>query len=135
MRRESGGWHTRFVDEAAPGEERTYSLYLHLVGLLSLASLPVPVAGLVGTLIMWRIKHDASPYLDDHGREAVNFQISVLLYGVVLTVLIIPTLGLAAFGHLAVVVLSLVGCIRGAMAANRGEFYRYPMTVRFLKGE
>lgn len=138
-RRGSGGgggaWQSRFVDESAPAEEKTYALFTHLVGLLSLASLALPVPGLVGTLIMWRIKHDASPFLDDHGREAVNFQISVLLYGVILTVLIIPTLGLSAVGHIAVVVLSLIGCIRGAVAANRGEFYRYPMTVRFLKGE
>jgi hypothetical protein len=106
---------------------------MHLVGLLALTSVPVPVAGLIGTAIMWKIKGDTSPYLDDHGRDAVNFQLSLLLYSVVLAILIIPTLGLSTVGHIGTAVLSLVGCIRGAKASNRGEYYRYPMTIRFLK--
>lgn len=123
----------RYVDSAATAEERTYGLFMHLVGLLSLASMPVPVAGLIGSLIMWKIKSDTSPYLDDHGRDAVNFQISLLLYHLALGILIIPTFGLSGVGFVATLALTLVGCIRGAMASNRGEYYRYPMTFRFLK--
>lgn len=134
----------RVTDPAADSSERTYALFNHLIGLLSLASSSVPIPGLIGTIIMWRIKCKESPFLDDHGREAVNFQISLLVYviggvalGVALSVL---TLGLiavlmpvfAGIGVIGLVVLTLVGCIRGAMAANRREYYRYPMCIRFI---
>jgi uncharacterized Tic20 family protein len=95
--------------------------------------MPVPLAGLIGSAIMWKVKSDASPYLDDHGRDAVNFQISLLVYNIMFLILIVPTLGLSALGPIFTLVLALVGCIRGAMASNRGEYYRYPMTIRFLK--
>ncbi len=123
----------RYTDPTASSEERTYGLFLHLVGLLSLASIPVPVAGLIGSAIMWKVKSDTSPYLDDHGRDAVNFQISLLVYHIAFAILIVPTLGLSTLGYFVTLVLALVGCIRGAMASNRGEYYRYPMTIRFLK--
>ncbi len=110
----------RYVDDTAGNDQRTYAVFNHLVGLASM--LEFLFAGLIGALIMWQIKSKDSDFLDDHGREAVNFQISLLLYTV------------ASFGALlpVVMVLRLVGCIRGAMAANRGEYYRYPMCIRFL---
>jgi len=122
----------RYFDQHALENERTYALFNHLIGLLSLADLSI--LGLIGSVVMWRIKAKESPFLDDHGREAVNFQISLLLYAFVGSVLIgIITLG---FGIPLVLLfllgLRLYGCIRGAIAANRGEFYRYPMCIRFL---
>ncbi|MFM9957764.1 MAG: DUF4870 domain-containing protein [Phycisphaerales bacterium] len=126
------GGSTRYIDPSTPAEERTYALFMHLVGLLSMASIPVPLAGLIGSLIMWKIKAEKSPFLDDHGRDAVNFQISLLIYHVIMAILVIPTLGLAGLGFVVIVVVTLIGCIRGAMAANRGEYYRYPVTIRFL---
>lgn len=128
----SGG--ARCVDAGADSGVRTYGTFTHLVGLLSLAD--QAVLGLIGTLIMWLIKRNESNFLDDHGREAMNFQISLLIYWVLFGVLCIVTLGIAAvltpLMLLFSVVLRLVGCIRGAMAANRGEFYRYPMCIRLI---
>lgn len=123
-----------YVDETCTAQERSYGLYMHLIGLLGLSSFPVPLAGLIGAGIMWKIKGDTSPYLDDHGREAVNFQLSLLLYGVVLAILLSLSPSLSSIAQAAMVVLSAVGCIRGSMASHRGEYYRYPMTIRFLKG-
>jgi hypothetical protein len=136
--------NSRFVDPAADSGERTYALFNHLVGLISTASGGFPLGGLIGSLVMWRIKCKQSPFLDDHGRESVNFQISLLAYlvgGVIVGVLFsVLTLGIgavlvapaAAVGAIGLVVLNLVGCIRGAIAANRGEYYRYPMSIRFI---
>lgn len=129
----STGDNARYIDPNTPTEERTYALFTHLVGLLSLASVPVPLAGLIGTAIMWRIRAEKSPFLDDHGRDAVNFQISLLIYNIIFAILIIPTLGLSGLGFVLLLVVTLLGCIRGAMAANRGEYFRYPVTIRFLK--
>lgn len=130
--------HTR--DEHADSGERTYALFNHLIGLISVGSAGIPLAGLIGAIIMWRIKAKESPFLDDHGREAVNFQLSLLLYlvaGVALgSLFALITLGIGAIilpvGALALVALALIGQIRGAMAAHRGEYYRYPMCVRFI---
>ncbi len=125
----------RVVDDHAGEAERTYSLFNHLVGLLSLFDFAV--LGLIGTAIMWRVKHDESPFLDDHGREAVNFQISLLVFSVAFIVFCIVTFGFGAVLTpvfiAAMIALRLVGCIRGSMAAHRGEFYRYPMCIRFIQ--
>jgi uncharacterized Tic20 family protein len=130
-------------DDQANEAERTYTTFQHLVGLLSMVD-GMGFLGLIGSIIMWRIKANDSPYYDDHGRETVNFQISMLVYlfggGIILALFTLITFGvgviltvpLAILGTLFLVVIRLVGGIRGAMAANRGEFYRYPMCLRFL---
>lgn len=129
------GHNGRIVDTRAGEAERTWGLFNHLVGLLSLGE--VPLLGLIGAIVMWRIKHRNSPFLDDHGREAVNFQITLLLYTAVFFAFAAITFGvvmvLFPLFVAAMAVLRLVGCIRGAIAANRGELYRYPMCLRFLK--
>ncbi|RMH28957.1 MAG: DUF4870 domain-containing protein [Planctomycetota bacterium] len=81
--------------------------------------------------VMWAVRRKDSPFLDDHGREAMNFQISIMVYfalGIALSPIGIGAVILAV----GIPILRLVGCIRGAVAAHRGEFYRYPMCFRFL---
>ena len=123
----------RYVDADAPPEERTYAMFTHLAGMIGVITAPIPLAGPLAALVMWRIKAHQSPFLDDHGRDAMNFQLSLLLYAVVLGVLTVGTLGIASPLYFLTIILCLVGCIRGAIAANAGAYYRYPMTIRFLK--
>lgn len=130
-------------DELATESERTYTTFGHLIGLVSALD-AMGILGLIGSIIMWRIKAKESPFYDDHGREAVNFQISLLIYmiggAIILGLFTAITLGVgiiltgpaAVLGILFLIVIRLVGCIRGAIAANRGEYYRYPMCLRFL---
>lgn len=124
----------RVVDPYAGDAERQYATFNHLIGLLSLADFMV--LGLIGAIIMWRVKCRTSPFLDDHGREAVNFQISLLIYTLAFGLFMVATLGIGAILMpvfvVAMLALRLVGCVRGSMAANRGEYYRYPMCMRFL---
>lgn len=121
-----------YVDPHADSGEHTYAAFNHYIGLLSL--LDATFIGLVGTVVMWMIKRKESPFLDDHGREAVNFQISLLLYMIVGSIVLgIVTVGLLVLPWIAALyILRLVGCIRGGLAASRGEYYRYPCTIRFL---
>ena len=114
----------RVVDPNVQPWERTYGLLLHLTQLLHL---PIPV---LPALIMWLIKKDESPFIDDHGREAVNFQISLLIYYVISGVLVLCGIGFILC--FATWVLGLVGMILAAIAANKGEYYRYPACIRFL---
>jgi uncharacterized Tic20 family protein len=142
MRDPAAQVHVPVVDPEAREDERTYALFNHLVGLLSLADMMI--LGLIGAIVMWRIRAKHSPFLDDHGREAVNFQISMLIYLVggsivlalftVLTAFIgsIITIPLAAIGLLFLVVLRIVGGVRGAMHAAKGQYYRYPMCLRLI---
>jgi len=124
--------HMPSIDPLADSGERTYAAFNHYIGLLSL--LDATFFGLIGSVVMWMIKRKESPFLDDHGREAVNFQLSLLLYMFVgTTVLAIVTVGLLVLPWIAALyILRLVGCIRGGLAAGRGEHYRYPCTIRFL---
>ncbi len=113
-------------------------MFNHLAGLLSLTGGEVPFLGLITSVILWRIKAPTAPYLDDHGRESVNFQISLTCYSCAVWFLDSASHGqgvphtLSSLLHLGVVAITLVGCISGAVAAKRGEFYRYPMCIRFL---
>lgn len=105
--------------------ERTYAMWTHL---LLLAGHFIPLAP---TLILWLVKRDQSPYVDDHGKEAVNFQISLLIYFFVSGILVFAAVGIVLIPM--VYVLAIVGMIMAAMAASKGKYYRYPACIRFLK--
>lgn len=113
------------VDPDASRAERTYASLQHL-SLLQFLIIPLPIAG----LILWLARRHESPFLDDHGKEAVNFQIALVLYGFASILLMTILIGFPLF--LAVCVLGLVGMIRGALAAGRGEYYRYPACLRLI---
>lgn len=119
----------RIVDPLVTHDQRTYTLLMHL-SVLGLSMIG-PFAILI-PIVMWQIKKSESPFIDDHGREAVNFQITLMVYSVVLLLLLVPTLGIAFIGIWGLPVLGLVGMIMAMVAANRGEYFRYPMTLRFL---
>ena len=80
-------------------------------------------------LIIWLMKKEESSFIDHHGKEALNFQITMMIGHVVGGALICVTLGVV---NMAVWVLTLVFCIIAGMAANRGEKYTYPLTIRFI---
>ncbi|MFL6583494.1 MAG: DUF4870 domain-containing protein [Chthoniobacterales bacterium] len=86
---------------------------------------------LLGPLIVWLLKRDESPEIDAHGKEALNFQISMLIYNLVAAVFCLVLIG---FFFLAVLwVLNAVFVIIAAIQASEGKFYRYPMTIRFIQ--
>jgi uncharacterized Tic20 family protein len=137
-------WHGhagrgRLRDESARPGERQYALFNHLAGLLSL--IDFAVIGFVTSLVMWLVRREESEFLDDHGKEAVNFQISLGIYWIALFVIGTPltlvTLGLALIVlvpiGIGLIVLRIIGCVCAALAANRGDFYRYPMCLRLIK--
>ncbi len=131
------GPNGRLIDPSATDDERSYSLLMHLT---LLAHLIVPYFAIAAPIAMWLARKQKSPFIDDHGRESVNFQITLLLYTFILPA-IAAVIGLltCSIGLILLVpailgpyILGLVGMVMGAMAANRGEFFRYPMTIRLL---
>ena len=86
---------------------------------------------LIGPLIVWLAKRDDSPEIDAHGKESLNFQISMLIYNVIAAVFCLVLIG---FVFLAVLwVLNAVFVIVASIQASDGKFYRYPMTIRFIE--
>ncbi len=85
-----------------------------------------PFAG-VAPLVLWLMRREESSFNDDHGREVLNMSIT----GVILFFIGALT-GFAMVLWLIWAVIALISIIRGAMAASNGEYFRYPMTIRFL---
>lgn len=87
--------------------------------------------GFVGPLIIWLIKKDDSPFVDRHGKSALNFQFTLLIAFVVSFILIFVLIGILT--TLALMIVALVFPIMGAIAANKGQEYTYPMAIKFFK--
>lgn len=124
-----GAERDRYIDPDAVEGERMYAMFTHLSSLLMLfTGLPV-----VWALIMWAIRRKDSPFLDDHGMEAIRFQLSLLIYTLLLVPVGFITLGVGAIlGGFGLLALGIVGTVLAAQAAHRGEYFRYPMTLRFF---
>jgi uncharacterized protein len=127
------------VDADAAEWERNYAQWIHLAALIGgivaafSAGIGLPFV-LVAVLTLWLVKKDQSPFVDDHGREALNFQISLLIYTIVLwPIAIVMTCGAGIILGIPIAILALAGTFRGSQAAQRGEFYRYPACLRFLR--
>ena len=110
-------------------DARMWAMICHLS---ALAGLVVPVIGcIIGPLIIWQIKKEEFPFVDEQGKEAVNFQISMLIYGIVAGLLCFACVGFVLAP--AVAIFDLVFLLIAAVKANNGEHYRYPLTIRFIK--
>jgi uncharacterized protein len=85
---------------------------------------------LLGPLVVWLLKRDASPEIDANGKESLNFQISMLIYDVIAGVLCIVLIGIPIL--IGLWVLNTVLVIVASIKASNGEFYRYPFTIRLI---
>lgn len=110
-------------------DESSFGMFLHLSPLLGYA-IPIPAANIVCPLVLWLIKKDESPFIDNQGKEALNFQITVTLALIVSALLIIVLIGIAFLPI--VVVVQIYYCVLAAMSAKDGQPYRYPVTIRFF---
>ena len=109
-------------------DQRQMGMFLHLS---QLASLIIPLAGLVLPIVIWQTQKDKTPALDAHGKMVVNFMISELIYAVASLILMFILVGFLTI--LAVAIIGVVFPIIGAVKANNGEIWDYPLTIKFLK--
>jgi len=108
---------------------RTWNVLCHAT---ALAGFFVPWAGhIVGPLIVWLAKRGDSSEIDEHGKESLNFQISMLIYNVIAGVLCLVLIGFIILPILHI--LNLVLVIVASIQASEGKFYRYPLTIRLIK--
>src|SRR6266436_4086328 len=116
-------------ETSTAGNVRTWCVMCHLS---ALAGFVIPGAGhILGPLIVWLVKRGDSAEIDAHGKEALNFQISMLIYNVVAGILCLILIGFVILGILHI--LNLVLVIVASIQASDGKFYRYPLTIRLIK--
>ncbi|MCR8636714.1 MULTISPECIES: DUF4870 domain-containing protein [Paenibacillus] len=106
----------------ATSDERTMALLSHILCI---------VVGFLAPLIIWLIKKDQSQYVDEHAKESLNFQISITIYSIIASVLMVVLIGFVLLP--AIIVFMYVFCIIATIKANNGEMYRYPLTIRLIK--
>ncbi len=112
-----------------PNDVKNWAMICHLSALLGFV--PPFIGVVLGPLVIWLIKGKEHPFIDEQGKESLNFQISILIYSAILS----PTLCLVVgFVLLPTVWLAdVVLVVMAAMKAGAGESYRYPLCLRLLK--
>ena len=122
------------------------ALLIHLSAFLGYL---FPFGGVVGPLVIWESKKRESDFLDKNGKEAINFNLSFLLYTFVLGISILPfafrsifseihhidLFGIISMGSIigVLAMIKFVLIILAAIKANQGEIYKYPLTIKFIK--
>jgi len=112
-------------------DARMWGMICHLAGLGGLIPVVPVIGSVIGPLIVWQIKKDEFGFVADQGKEAVNFQISILIYAIVSGLLCFACVGFVLLP--AVYIFDLIFLLIAAVKANDGEHYRYPLTIRFIK--
>ncbi len=118
--------------------DKNYSSITHLSGF---AGWFFPFGNIIAPLVLWSAKKNESAFIDAHGKSAVNFQLSIILYCILLAILFVPiailTLGLGiiavVLGIIPAIILKFILIISASIKANNGEYYKYPFTIEFIK--
>ncbi|MVT08070.1 DUF4870 domain-containing protein [Chitinophaga tropicalis] len=138
-------------------DERTWGVLMHLSGLIGMAVIP-PVGNIIGALVCWLIKRNESSLLDDQGKEALNFQITLSIARVALNFLLFITAGqwfygnnrfimdmddfsfpsfsffsIFTTGRAIIWLLNIIFSVIAAVRANEGRSYKYPISLRLVK--
>jgi len=116
------------ADSSVSADERLWGMIAHLS---ALAGFIIPFGNIAGPLIVWMIKKDAMPFVDDQGKESLNFQITVTIAAIIAAVLIVFLIGFLLLP--AVGLAALVFTVIAGIKANEGVAYRYPFTLRLIK--
>ncbi len=109
-------------------EQNNWAMFCHLA---ALSGYIIPLGNILGPLVVWLMKKETMPLVDDQGKESLNFQITVMIAVIVCIPLCFVCVGfflLAAVG-----IGALVLTILAALQANKGVAYRYPFTLRLVK--
>lgn len=109
-------------------EARQWAMFCHFAAFLGFV---FPLGNLIGPLIVWQIKKDLDPFVDEQGKEALNFQISVAIAFMLSVLLMLVVVGflLASLVAIGAIVLTIIAGIK----VNEGQAYRYPFSWRLVK--
>jgi uncharacterized Tic20 family protein len=124
----------------ASAEEKQWAMFAHLSALLGglvTSGWAGSIGFFIGPLVIWLMKKDTMPFVNDQAKEALNFAITVSLACTALLLLTILSLGIGALLTIPLMLIigigALVLVIIAAMKANQGIAYRYPFALRLVK--
>ena len=116
------------VTTASPTpDERTWGMFCHLS---SLSGHFFPFGNVIGPLVIWQLKRETMPFVNEEGKEALNFQISMTIYILVSIVLMFFCVGV--FMLIGLGIFNLVMVIMACIETSNGKPFRYPMCIRFI---
>ena len=122
------------ITTPSENDERMWAMLGHLSAFTAFIS---GIGCVLGPLIIWLIKRDTLPFAGEQAKEALNFNISVIIAAVGLWVLTVLTLGIGLLLTIPAAMVLFVGwlvlTIVAAVKANNGEHYRYPFALRLVK--
>lgn len=107
----------------------TWGMLCHLTALCGLIG--IPFGHLLGPLVVWLLKRNDHPFVEEQGKESLNFQISMTLYALVALLLVLAAVGVPLL--IGIGVLDVIFVVIASVKTSRGESYRYPLTIRFIK--
>ena len=110
--------------------QRQWAMGCHLIGLCGVI-VPVPAAGLIATLVLWLLKREDGSFIDAHGKEALNFQISLVIYFAICIFLSMVAIGVFLLIPLAL--FAFISIIVAGVKASEGSEFSYPACIRFIK--
>ena len=108
-------------------DEKTWAMICHLSALAYF----IPFGQILGPLIVWVIKKDEYPLVDDQGKEALNFQLSILIYQLITIPLVFIVIGIPILIFLGVMNIVLV--VVAGINAGRGVPFKYPLTIQLIR--
>ena len=117
------------ADAETTSDARRWAMLCHLLALSGL--LGNGIGFLLGPLVAWLVKREDHPFIDDQGKEAVNFQITMFLALIVSVPFLLIVVGILMM--IVIGILMVVFPIVGAIQASDGKAYRYPLTIRFIQ--
>lgn len=119
------------VTPAQPELSKDAKQWAMLTHLAAFAAFLIPFGNIIGPLVVWQLKKDLGPFVEENGKEAVNFQITIAIVALVCTMLMFALVGFLLLPVLGLYWLILT--IIAGVKANDGVAYRYPFTIRFIK--
>ncbi len=119
--------YTQTYAERPAQEARQWAMFCHLAGF---AGYLIPFGTILGPLIIWLLKKDQFTFVNDQGKEAINYNISMTLWMIIAGLSIFILIGVVLLPVL--IFVDVVLKIIAAVKANEGIAYRYPLTIRFL---
>lgn len=110
------------------GTEILLAMWCHLS---ATAGFIIPFGNVLAPLALWLAKREKYPLVDDQGKESLNFQLSIMLYSLVGFVLIFIVVGFLLL--IVIAFFALIQVIIATISASKGNKYRYPLCIRFIK--
>jgi len=128
---EMSGQETNQSTEQNQGLSKDERMWGMLAHISAVAGFVFPFGNVIGPLLIWILKKEEFPFVNDQGKEALNFQISISIYVIISIVLVFIVIGIPIL--IIIGLFALIMTIIASINAYDGKTYRYPFTIRVIK--